>query len=712
MFKPVTSTKLLYASLSAVSITVAGMHPAYAGDPAKDLDVHYKGVREPSRKEVIELHQRKVKHVKPNALAIERKNKELKEHGKREIDFKFAERPENEFEIDDGTTPDSLRRAAGFAAFDAATAGVTAIPASLDNSVLAAAPPIGNQGSENSCVAFATTYYQASHEICLARGCDNKTSNTNILSPKWTYNMINGGVDDGSWFADAFALLEKNGAATLSQLPYFAGDYRSWDTNAADWRSALTYRMNPSQYMSGVSSAAGLANLKQALANGHVLTFSTYVSSWQFTQVKADPAVPSPYAGQYVMSYMNGTSGAHAMTIVGYDDTVWTDLNGNGVVDPGEKGALKVANSWGTGWGNSGYIWVAYDALLATTAVAGGPVSSTRQGALWSDIAYTILAKSSYTPRLIAEFTVNHLTRNQMTLQGGASATTSSTPTAYAGTGAFISQGGPYAFDGTTTAVDASFVLDLSDVVPSTPASMNYYLGLSDSVTGNPLTLKSAKLVNLGLNQEVLASTTLPLSADGASKYVAIPYSYSDGNTPPVAQISATAQSLNGGLNVTFDGSTSYDPNGSVVSYAWNFGDGSMIQTNSTLSHFYANAGSYNVQLTVTDNQGSTGTASYLVKVADIAPPTAPANLTAALVTTGKSKKNPTIDLGWSAASDNVGVAAYDIYRNNAFLASTTARTYSDTGTKVGGGAYTYYVVARDAASNKSSPSNTVSITR
>ena len=51
------------------------------------------------------------------------------------------------------------------------------------------------------------------------------------------------------------------------------------------------------------------------------------------------------------------------MTIVGYNDAIWTDVNGNAVVDPGEKGAFKIANSWGSTWQDNGFIWLAYDAL-------------------------------------------------------------------------------------------------------------------------------------------------------------------------------------------------------------------------------------------------------------------------------------------------------------------------------------------------------------
>jgi PKD repeat protein len=69
------------------------------------------------------------------------------------------------------------------------------------------------------------------------------------------------------------------------------------------------------------------------------------------------------------------------------------------------------------------------------------------------------------------------------------------------------------------------------------------------------------------------------------------------------------------GLACTFDGSGSSDPDGTIVSYAWAFGDGTMGSSGVTTSHTYASAGTYTVTLTVTDNGGATGTASQTVTV-------------------------------------------------------------------------------------------------
>jgi PKD repeat protein len=72
-------------------------------------------------------------------------------------------------------------------------------------------------------------------------------------------------------------------------------------------------------------------------------------------------------------------------------------------------------------------------------------------------------------------------------------------------------------------------------------------------------------------------------------------------------------QTVNVGSTVTFNASASSD-NVGIVSYEWGFGDGTN-GTGVTTSHTYADAGTYNVTLTVRDAANNTGTAQIKVTV-------------------------------------------------------------------------------------------------
>ena len=144
-------------------------------------------------------------------------------------------------------------------------------------------------------------------------------------------------------------------------------------------------------------------------------------------------------------------------------------------------------------------------------------------------------------------------------------------------------------------------------------------------------------------------------------------------NQPPLASFANSVASL----IVSVDGAGSSDPDGSIVSYAWDFGDGAGA-TGVTANHAYADAGSYTVILTVTDDNGATGATSAVVTV--VAPP---ANqVPVAAFTSATSALAVSVDGAGSSDPDgSIASYAWDFGDGVTGAGVTASHTYGTAGT-------------------------------
>ncbi len=87
-------------------------------------------------------------------------------------------------------------------------------------------------------------------------------------------------------------------------------------------------------------------------------------------------------------------------------------------------------------------------------------------------------------------------------------------------------------------------------------------------------------------------------------------------NSPPVARIAAVPLSGSSPLSVSFDAGGSYDPDGSIMAYRWDFGDGT-TGSGVTTDHTFISASTriYTVVLTVTDDDGATSSCEQSIEV-------------------------------------------------------------------------------------------------
>ena len=121
---------------------------------------------------------------------------------------------------------------------------------------------------------------------------------------------------------------------------------------------------------------------------------------------------------------------------------------------------------------------------------------------------------------------------------------------------------------------------------------------------------------------------------------------------PPVASFTSTATSGTPPLSVTFDSSASSDPDGSIVSRNWSFGDFT-TGAGTSVSHTFTTAGTFPVTLTVTDNSGMSHSATTNIAVGG-APTVAPTGLTK----TGSGCCNTYGDFAWNLVP---GATGYEI---------------------------------------------------
>jgi len=111
------------------------------------------------------------------------------------------------------------------------------------------------------------------------------------------------------------------------------------------------------------------------------------------------------------------------------------------------------------------------------------------------------------------------------------------------------------------------------------------------------------------------------------------------GPRPPVADFVASPSPTNPGSPVTFNASASFDPDGTIVSYTWEFGD-STAGSGVMLTHAYANPSVYTAILTVVDNQSLSSNATHQVTVN--APPRAAFQFSPSLTTRASRRMRPT----------------------------------------------------------------------
>ncbi len=241
------------------------------------------------------------------------------------------------------------------AAWEASASRGTASRDSCDNSE--GLPPVGNQVVGGSCFAWASAYYHLSRLQWQEFGWD-VTDPAHQCSPAFVYNLANGGYaneayegDNARW--DGFLILETLGCATMEDMPYSPTGYLNFPSETA-FRNGMRFRTLRTDSID-VRSPAGIQRLKDHLLAGNtaVLGFYGYQNFVNLHNFDYIYCVSDVYGARQYW---------HDVCVVGFDDSLQT---ADGV------GAFRIVNSFGPYWGDNGFFWMSYEAVMHPTTSYG-----------------------------------------------------------------------------------------------------------------------------------------------------------------------------------------------------------------------------------------------------------------------------------------------------------------------------------------------------
>ena len=303
-------------------------------------------------------------------------------------------------------------------------------PAYVNNAEQKFFPPVFNQDG-GSCGSASRICYMFTYELNAYRDLDGKQYK-NYYPSHFVWLLTNSSSGKNEFVTSiGVPSAATYGGQTYSYLfgnQDCSDNYYGWMQGYAKWFEAMHNRMlAPVNTPLNIGTEEGRELVKNWIWNhngdtsfkaggvcgvGVASNGGNYEAKIPNTSANSNAGVVGK---KYVKSW--GTQVDHALTIVGYDDRIEFDLDGNGV--SGEKskdevGAWILVNSWGSSWGNNGFIYCPY-AYGGTSFNSNGTFS----GNWWQPELYKV--RKDYRPLRTIKLEMNYSRRSEIKLSAGIS---------------------------------------------------------------------------------------------------------------------------------------------------------------------------------------------------------------------------------------------------------------------------------------------------
>jgi len=368
------------------------------------------------------------------------------------------------------------------------------LPSRVDNSLHKYFRPIFNQVG-GSCSQAAGVGYTFTYEMNRLRDLPADVIE-NQYPTHFTYNFLNQGSGEiGSWWGDGWDIIKSVGIMNVKDYggSFATGGNSRWISGVNQWANG-NYNKVESYNAIDVGTPEGLNTLKNWLHNhledslyGGLAVFAAGATSYIQTTLPAG----THEGGKKVITKW-GPDVNHAMTYIGYDDSIRYDYNGDGkytndldinhdhTVDmkDWEIGGMIVANSWGDSFGDSGRIYQMYK-LLAENYENGG---------IFYSFADVVHPQAVYDPEYTLEIKMKHDRRDMFRISAGCSQDLISSAPEFSNGFPFMSwQGGDFYPQGGKyeDSKYIEFTIDITETVnnidPAQPFKFLFMIDESDS---------------------------------------------------------------------------------------------------------------------------------------------------------------------------------------------------------------------------------------